>query len=192
VNSVAIHKLLICRVFLVQSDYSAGELIFQGKRDTASYLKELAASGKITYTLVITGLFFDNELPYPPAGINFKEASATIPGTGEEKFAITDREDIGRYVAAILKHPKETENAIIRIAGETTTANELIKLYEKQLGKKFNVSYRPADEIDQTAQEGLKTGDLMTYFKNRIPLFQGTGRIQLDRPTEVYLSNSRS
>jgi hypothetical protein len=34
---------------------SAGELIFQAKRDTASYLKELAAAGKITYTLVATG-----------------------------------------------------------------------------------------------------------------------------------------
>jgi hypothetical protein len=34
---------------------SAGELIFQAKRDTAAYLKELAAAGKITYTLVITG-----------------------------------------------------------------------------------------------------------------------------------------
>lgn len=171
--------------FLGVTNISAGELIFQAKRDTASYLKELAAAGKITYTLVATGLFYDHELPYPPAGISVKEAKATMPGTGEEKLSLTHREDIGRYVAAILKNPEATKNTVIRVAGDTTTPNELIKLYEKKLGKKFDVTYRSADEIDRVAQEGLKSGDLGAYFGNRIPLFQGTGRTQIDRPTEV-------
>lgn len=168
-----------------RSDDSAGELIFQAKRDTAAYLKELAAAGKITYTLVPTGLFFDGGLPYPPAGINVADGTATIPGTGEEGVSVTHREDIGKYVAAILKHSDITENKIIRVAGDTATTNQLLKLFEKKTGKKFNVTYRPADEIDRVAQEGLKSGDLGTYFGNRIPLFQGTGRTQVDKPTEV-------
>src|SRR5438105_7396581 len=117
--------------------FSAGELIFQAKRDTASYLKELAAAGKITYTLVATGasvatkisllgLFFDNDLPYPVAGIQFKEHKAQIPGTGKELISVTDREDIGRYVAAILKHPDVTKNTIIRVAGDTVTPDDLV------------------------------------------------------------------
>ena len=187
-NSVVILKHLICISFRGLSDISAGELIFQAKRDTASYLKELAAAGKITYTLIATGLFFDGGLPYPPCGINFKEGTATIPGTGDEKLSVIDREDIGRFVAAILKKPEETKNKVIRVTGETTTANELVKLYEKEHGKKIKVSYRPADEIDRVAQEGLKSGNLGAYFSNRIPLFQGTGRTQIDKPTEVLLS----
>jgi nucleoside-diphosphate-sugar epimerase len=120
-------------------------------------------------------LFFDNTLPYPVAGINFKEHKANIPGTGKELFSLTSREDIGRFVAAILKQPDVTKDKVIRIAGDTVTANTLVEKYEKQLGKKFDVAYRPADEIDRVAQEGLKTGNLGAYFSNRIPLFTGTG-----------------
>jgi len=122
------------------------------------------------------------------AGIDFKARQANIPGTGKELISVTSREDIGRFVAAILKHPDVTKNTVVRIAGDTVTANALVEAYEKQLGTKFDVNYRPADEIDRVAQEGLKTGDLAAYFKNRIPLFTGTGRIQLDRPTEVSMS----
>ena len=57
-NLAVTPKLLICIFsFLLHSllTDSAGELIFQAKRDTASYLKELAKEGKISYTLVVTG-----------------------------------------------------------------------------------------------------------------------------------------
>jgi nucleoside-diphosphate-sugar epimerase len=111
------------------------------------------------------------------AGISFQEHKANIPGTGKELLSVTSREDIGRFVAAILKQPDITKDTIIRIAGDTVTANSLVEKYEKQLGKKFDVSYRPADEIDRIAQEGLKTGNPVAYFKNRIPLFTGTGVI---------------
>jgi len=121
------------------------------------------------------GLFFDNSLPYPVAGVNFKEAKAKIPGTGKEPVSVTSREDIGRYIASILKHPDITKNTVIRVAGDTVTANALVAAYEKHLGKKFEVTYQPADEIDRIAQEGLKTGNLGAYFGNRIPLFTGTG-----------------
>jgi nucleoside-diphosphate-sugar epimerase len=114
-------------------------------------------------------------LPYPVAGINFKEHKASIPGTGEELFSITSRDDIGRFIAAVLKNPEETENRVVRIASQNITANELVKKYQEKLGTKFQVEYRPADEIDRVAQEGLKTGNLGAYFSNRIPLFTGTG-----------------
>lgn len=56
VNLDAIPRLHTCKSFFPYLlIFSAGELIFQAKRDTASYLKELAAAGKITYTLVATG-----------------------------------------------------------------------------------------------------------------------------------------
>ena len=123
----------------------------------------------------MTGLFFDNDLPYPVAGIQFKEAKAEIPGTGKEPLSLTSREDIGRFVAAVLKNPEVSKNTLIRISGDTKTGDQLVELYEKKLGKKFEVSYRSADEIDRVAQEGLKSGNLGAYFGNRIPLFMGTG-----------------
>jgi uncharacterized protein YbjT (DUF2867 family) len=109
------------------------------------------------------------------AGVNFKEAKAVIPGTGNEIIHITSREDIARFIAAILKHPEITAKANIRLGGQAATAHKLVALYENQLGKKFEVSYRPADEIDKVAQEGLKSGNLGAFFSNQIPLFTATG-----------------
>jgi NmrA-like family len=115
------------------------------------------------------------DLPYPVLGIDFKSGKATIPGTGEELVSVTSRHDIGRYVAAVLNHPSETENKIIRVAADTVTGNGLVKLYEQHLGKTFEVGYRPAAEIEQASEEGLKKGDFGAYFGNRIPLFAATG-----------------
>lgn len=127
------------------------------------------------------------DLPFPCVNVNFKDRTANIPGTGDELISGTSTDDIGRYVAAVLKKPDVTKNTIIRVAGDTTTSNKVLAKAEKKLGK-FTVEYRSAEEIDRIAQEGLKTGDLGAYFGNRIPLFAGTGRIQLDRPTEVTFS----
>lgn len=161
---------------------SAEELIFQAKRDTASYLKELAAAGKVTYTFVSTGkfpcgalpisqgLFFDSTLPYLVVGINFKEDKAVIPGTGKELLSLTAREDIGCYVAAILKRPDIIENKIVGVAGDTQSADSLVGKYEKHLGTKFDVTYRSAEELDRIAQ-GLKSSNIGVYFSNRMPPF---------------------
>jgi NmrA-like family len=114
-------------------------------------------------------------LPFPCASVNFKERSANIPGTGDELVSGTSTDDIGRYTAAILKHPEITKNTIIRVAGDTVTSNGVLAKAEKKLGTKFQVTRRSAEEIDQVAQEGLKSGNLGAYFMNRIPLFAGTG-----------------
>jgi hypothetical protein len=131
------------------------------------------------------GLFLGLDLPFPVASVNFKERSANIPGTGDEPVSATTTDDIGRYVAALLKKPELSENKIIRVAGDTITSNQVLAKAEKKLGTKFQVQYRSAEEIDRIAQEGLKSGNLGAYFMNRIPLFAATGRIQLDKPTEV-------
>jgi hypothetical protein len=78
-------------------------------------------------------------------------------------------------VAAILKNPGITENKIMHFAGDIQTANSLLAMYEKQLGKKFDVTYHSAEEIDRVAEEERKNGNEAVYLKSRVPYFLATG-----------------
>jgi hypothetical protein len=76
---------------------------------------------------------------------------------------------------AILKHSDITENKVMHLAGDMQTANSLLAMYEKQLGKKFEVTYRSAEEIDRVAEEERKKGNMTVYLKSRVPYFLATG-----------------
>jgi hypothetical protein len=63
----------------------------------------------------------------------------------------------------------------MHFAGDVQTANSLLGMYEKQLGKKFDVTYRSAEEIDRVAKDERKNGSLAVYLKSRVPYFLATG-----------------
>jgi NmrA-like family len=109
------------------------------------------------------------------AGFDFHEAKASIPGTGNQPISLTSWEDIGRYVAAILKNPDITENKNMHFARDMQTTNSLLAMYERQLGKKLDVTYRSAEEIDGVAKDKRKNGNLAVYLKSHIPYFLVTG-----------------
>ena len=150
-------------------------MIFQAKRETQAYLEDLASKGKITYTFIFTGLFFTLDLPYPFAGIDYKNRKGSVIGTGNELFSLTHLDDIGAFTAAVLKKPEETKNKVIRIAAENTTANDIIAKFESQTGEKFDITYRPAEKVEAEIAEALKSQNYGVYFANAIGLFTGTG-----------------
>ena len=115
------------------------------------------------------------DLPFPVAGVDYKARKADIIGTGEEPFSITHLDDIGRFLVAILKKPEETENTVIRIAGDTQTANALVKKFEKQTGEKFKVSYQDAHQLERELKQALDDKKYDVYFPNAIPMFTGLG-----------------
>jgi nucleoside-diphosphate-sugar epimerase len=125
----------------------------------------------------MSGLFFTLDLPFPVAGIDHKAHKANIIGTGKELFSLTHLDDIGRFVAAILKKPEETENKVIRIAGDTQSADALVEKFEKKSGKKFKVKYQNAivlaAALKQARHKDHKKYEF--YFTNAIPLFTGDG-----------------
>jgi len=164
-------------------------MIFTAKRGVAAYLKELADLGKISYTLISTGLFFTLDLPFPVAGIDHKMRTAKIIGDGNALFSLTHLDDIGRYVTAILRRPEETKNRTIRIAGDTQTANALLGLFEKQSGKKFKVTHENAVVFAAMLKSALDHKKYGTYFANAIDLFTGDGVTQLSYQLIVASAN---
>jgi uncharacterized protein YbjT (DUF2867 family) len=109
------------------------------------------------------------------AGIDYKARKADIIGTGEELFSLTHLDDIGRYVAAVLKRPEETKNKVIRVAGDTQSAHSILTKFEKKIGRKFKVNYQNAVVMKALLKKAVDHKKYNVYFTNAIPCFTGDG-----------------
>ena len=115
------------------------------------------------------------DLPFPIAGIDYKSRKADIIGTGEELFSLTHLDDIGRYVAAVLKRPEETKNKVIRVAGDTQSAHSILAKFQKKIGQKFKVNYQNAVVMRSLLKSAIDHKKYNVYFTNAIPCFTGDG-----------------
>lgn len=129
--------------------------------------------------LIYQGLFFTLDLPFPVAGIDYKARTADIIGDGNAMFSVTHLDDIGRFVAAILKRPEETKNTIIRVAGDTQSANSMLEKFEKKLGTKFKVQHKSVVVETALLKKAVEHKKYDVYFSNAINLFTGDGVIFL-------------
>jgi len=94
-------------------------------------------------------------------------------------FSVTHLDDIGRFVAAILKRPEETKNTIIRVAGDTQSANSMLEKFEKKLGTKFKVQHKSVVVETALLKKAVEHKKYDVYFSNAINLFTGDGVIFL-------------
>ena len=58
---------------------------------------------------------------------------------------------------AALRHPQESKNKVLIVNSYTTTPQEVLDEYEKQLGTKFEVKHTPLDELKKIEQEAWET-----------------------------------
>jgi hypothetical protein len=122
-----------------------------------------------------SGLFFTLDLPFPLAGIDYKARKAHIIGTGDERFSLTHLDDIGLFIAAVLKRPEETKNKVIRVAGDTQSAHSILAKFEKKVGQKFKANYQSAIVTKALLKKAIDHKKYNIYFTNAIPCFTGDG-----------------
>ncbi|TFK33122.1 hypothetical protein BDQ12DRAFT_615860 [Crucibulum laeve] len=146
---------------------------------------EVRASG-LEYTAFRNGLFLDyfaagapvgyEEAPLriAPALLDIGAEKNELPGTGEEKITFTSVRDIGEFVSAAILLEKWPEE--LGMAGETTTLNQIVRDAEEIVGRKFEVTYVPAEELRKRANELGATGDRMGRFMCQIKAVLGEGR----------------
>ena len=97
--------------------------------------------------------------------MNYKARRADIIGTGKELFSITR-----------LEAPNRDEKKKIRIAGDTQSADALVKKFERKMGEKFNVTYQSTDNLERTLKQFIEDKKYNLYFlSNALPLFTGMG-----------------
>jgi hypothetical protein len=75
---------------------------------------------------------------------------------------------VGRLVVAALRYPAASKNKALIVNSYTTTPNEILAEYERQLGTKFSVKFTSLDELKKLEQEAWeRVGIAATGFTLR-------------------------
>lgn len=113
----------------------AGPLpLYTAKKAEQKYFTELAAAGKISYTIIFTGPFLDFGLDYGFLGVDLKKRQVTYLDGGNAKFSTTTRATAARAVVGVLSAPEETKNRAVYVQDIALTLRDLFGLAKQALG----------------------------------------------------------
>lgn len=119
-------------------------------------LKHEAASGRMSWTAVVTGPFFDWGMKVGFV-MNLKGKSITLYDGGERPFSTTTLASIGKATAGVLKHSKETENRAVYVQDFVPTLQQLAAMGKRAMGPDgWKEDYVSVDEMLNEAWAELK------------------------------------
>lgn len=95
-------------------------------------------------------------------GFNSDQRKVTLYDGGKSRFSASTLPTIGAAVVSVLSHPKETENKYLLIHSLVTTQLEMLALYEKFTGTKWEVEYKETAELERRVNEDIAKGDYST------------------------------
>ncbi|KAK6532294.1 hypothetical protein TWF281_006485 [Arthrobotrys megalospora] len=136
-----------------------------GKYEVYLRLKELADAGKIEYTLIANGPFFDWGLTHGFIGLNLKEKKATIFGSGKQIVAVTNLSHIANAVVWTLTNPEASKNKAIRFWSYKITQPQLLAAAEKITGTKWEVEHVPVEDHVKAGEAGVKAGNVYAGYQ---------------------------
>ncbi|RUS24078.1 hypothetical protein BC938DRAFT_474162, partial [Jimgerdemannia flammicorona] len=114
--------------------------VFNHKRQISEYLRTTT----LEYTIFYTNYWLDTILFF--AEWDLTAGKAIIIGDGNDRFTVTHRKDVAKFVVASLSNPK-SRNAVHGTASAVVTWRELLSLAEKHSGKKFDVTYKDLGSV---------------------------------------------
>jgi len=165
-----------------------GEVFLQPKAETFHHLQELAKHGKITYTAIATGPFFDWGLQVGFLQFDLKTHEAVYYDEGKPHITFSNTNDIALWVALTLQHPEKTENKYLQLGTFVATQVEIFEALEKVSGHKWHVkAHKTTAEAKQLAKEALAKGDEQTFFYQTLfdIIFSGRGSYAI-KDTEIF------
>lgn len=99
------------------------------------YLNVKAAEGKITYTTVAPGLFFDWALTSGVFNLDFANNKAGIFDDGSRRVMLTTIPSVASAVLGVLRNPSQTENRLIRIHDFFVSNKEVLEVVQAVSGR---------------------------------------------------------
>lgn len=97
-------------------------------------------------------------------GFNIADKKATIYDGGSRPFSTTTTADVGNAVAAVLSHPDETKNRAVYVNSAVVTQRQILAIYEKLSGSKWEVEEKDTAEVENATNAKLAAGDFSTIF----------------------------
>ncbi|EHK99763.1 putative Isoflavone reductase like protein [Glarea lozoyensis 74030] len=144
---------------------SANEAPHQQKLKVRKALRE---AQNLVHTYVVTGPYADGRngtfFGFNPAraelgGFDVKGKKAVLTGDGNGKISLTGLVDVGKLTVKALLHPEATKNKALKVNSFTTTGNEIVAEFEKQLGEKWDVSYTSFERLRELEKEAYARKD---------------------------------
>ena len=146
--------------------------------------KLLSEQNEIEYTLFNQGWFMDYFIPADRSymkrilsvwPLDLEKETLRIPGTGNEPITFTSARDTGKALAR-LATSKTKWDKYIYIAGGTTTWHNVLQLLQKIYPeKKFQVTYKPLEELLQDRAAHLHDQDPSQLWLAFMDLWNATG-----------------
>lgn len=128
--------------------------LMKGKKVVREYLLSMEGKergngeGKLTWTSLVTGHFFDYGLTCGLLKFDVKGHKAYILDGGNIKFSGSNLDFIGKAIIKILEKPDQSANKLLYVHSNHVTQLEVLAALEKVTGDKF-------ERIDQKSQEEL-------------------------------------
>lgn len=162
--------------FNVEYDVGDNVLPYPEKRFHLAARRELDKTTTLEYAYIYTGMFMDY-FGLPRVMSNLRplcffvdpaNGQAVVPGDGEAKMSMTFTTDAARYIALALELDQWPR--ILTTAASTVSLNELVRLVEKNLGRKLQVRYQPVEKLLNHETIDLPTNvDIAERFPERFP-----------------------
>ncbi|CAJ0548452.1 Ff.00g020650.m01.CDS01 [Fusarium sp. VM40] len=132
---------------------------FEAKKKYIDYLK--TKEDFISWTSLVSGPLFDWGLPIGFWGFDIAHKKAQLIDGGKTKFTATNGAQVGRALVATLANPAKTANKLVSVESFTTTQLEVLDVFEKATGSKWERADVPADVLRADAVKLLSEGDLL-------------------------------
>ncbi|CCF33274.1 hypothetical protein CH063_05493 [Colletotrichum higginsianum] len=144
--------------------------VFGPKNQVLSRLKDLASTGRLTYTTISNGAFLDWNLRTGFIKINIKNKKVELMDGGDVVIPWTLLDHVGRATANVLLHAEQTKNRSVYISTVEKSQKEMFKLAQEALGSDgWTVSSLDMGMVYQESLREMKAGNLtFEVFGNMI------------------------
>ncbi|KAJ7572647.1 hypothetical protein C8J56DRAFT_583953 [Mycena floridula] len=138
--------------------------VMEPKSRVEDYLTKLASQGKINFTPIGTGTFFDWTLTNGTIGIDFVNKKALLMDNGDRKINGTNVSTIATAVVAILSEPDLVSNRLAKIHDFFVSQRDILQVAEEELGIKFEVTHESSEDLTRKYEAGLADWDPTSVF----------------------------
>jgi len=114
--------------------------MMKGRLEDQQYL----FSSGLPYTVLHTGPFLESWTS-PLTGFDYPNAKALQLGDASHVKAYISYPDLAKYIAHSVEN-KAVLNKVLLVATENLSNDQVIKVFERETGKKFEVTYKTLDE----------------------------------------------
>lgn len=151
--------------------------LYAAKVASARHLEAVAVSSpNFSYTSVITGPLLGWVVGQ--AFMDPADRTAALYDGGDRAFSVVTRATIGRAVSAVLRHPEETRNRVVKVHDATPTLRGLLAAAQGTVGTEgWTVTTPSVEEALASAWAGVEAGkfDFATVFGFIVAASQGDG-----------------